>query len=92
MAEEWLTTGEAAELSTDPRKLATGSCNTTEPTDLDRRFIEIRQWLTAEGEYSDLIVEQGLLQDGDLQTETMVLPFHYSVDQALDSLNGRKGK
>ena len=47
-----------------------------QPTDLDRRFIEIRQWLTAEGEYSDLIVEQGLLQDDDLQPETMVVPFH----------------
>ncbi len=42
----------------------------------------------AEGEYSDLIVEQGLLQDDDLQAETMVMPFHCSVDQALDSLNG----
>ena len=59
-----------------------------------RRFIEIRQWLAAEGEYSDLIVEQGLLQDDDLQTETMVMPFHYSAEQALDSLNGsgRKGE
>jgi len=46
----------------------------------------------AKGEYSDLVVEQGLLQDDDLQTETMVVPFHYSVDQALESVNGRKGK
>ena len=61
-----------------------------QPTKLDRRFIEIRQWLTAEGEYSDLIVEKGLLQEDDMQTETMVMPFHYSVDQALDSINGRK--
>jgi hypothetical protein len=53
-----------------------------------------RQWLSPEGEYSDLIVEQGLLQDDDLQTETMVMPFHYSAEQALDSLNvnGRKGE
>jgi len=65
-----------------------------QPTDLDRRFIEIRQWLTAEGEYSDLMVEQGLLQDDDLQTETMVMPFHYTAEQALNSLNGivRKGE
>ena len=63
-----------------------------QPSDLDRRFIEIRQWLTAEGDYSDLIVEQDLLQDEDLQTETKVMPFHYSADQALDSINGRKGK
>ena len=48
-----------------------------QPTDLDRRFIEIRQWLTAEGEYSDLIVEQGICcKVDDLQTETMVVPFH----------------
>ncbi len=65
-----------------------------QPTDLDRRFIEIRQWLTAEGEYSDLIVEQGLLQGDDLQTETMIMPFHYLAEQALESLNGngRKGE
>jgi hypothetical protein len=25
-----------------------------------------------------LIVEQGLLQDDDLQTKTMIVPFHYS--------------
>ncbi len=43
-----------------------------QPTELDRRFIEIRQWLTAEGEYSDLIVEQGLLKDDDLHTESIV--------------------
>jgi hypothetical protein len=53
--------------------------------------LEIRQRLTAEDDYSDLIVEQGLLIDDDLQTETMVLPFHFTVVQALDSMNGRKG-
>ena len=63
-----------------------------QPTALDRRFIEIRQWLTAEGDHSDLIVEQGLLQDDDLHTETYVMPFHYSAEQALESINGRKGK
>ena len=65
-----------------------------QPTDLDRSFIEIRQWLTAEGEYSDLGVKRGLLQGDDLQKETMVVPFHYTVDQAPDSLNeyGRKGE
>ncbi|HSG15653.1 MAG TPA: hypothetical protein VLE70_04950 [Anaerolineae bacterium] len=50
------------------------------------------QWLTAEGGYSDLIFEQGLLQDDDLQTETMVMPFHYTADQSLDLINGRKGE
>ena len=30
-------------------------------TELDRRFIEVHQWLTADGGHSDLIVEQGLL-------------------------------
>jgi hypothetical protein len=63
-----------------------------QPTDLDRRFIEIRQWLTAEGDYSDLIVEQGLLQDDDLQTKTTVMPFHYSAEQALDWISGRKAR
>jgi len=32
-----------------------------EPDERDRRFIEIRQWLTADGVHSDLIVERGLL-------------------------------
>ncbi len=63
-----------------------------QPTDFDRRFIEIRQWLTADGEHSDLIIEQGLLQDDDLQTETMVMPFHFSAEQILQSINGRKGE
>ena len=63
-----------------------------QPTDLDRRFIKIRQWLTAEGEYSDLVVEQDLLKEDDLQTESIVMPFHLSAEQALDSINGRKGK
>ena len=62
-----------------------------EPTELDRRFIEIRQWLAAEGDYSDLIIEQGLLQDDDLQTKSIVVPFHLSVEQALESVNGRNG-
>lgn len=63
-----------------------------QPTVLDRRFIEIRLWLTVEGDYSDLIVEQGLLQDDDLQTQTMVMPFHYSAEQVLDMVYGRMGK
>jgi hypothetical protein len=62
------------------------------PTELDRRFIEIRQWLTVEGEYSDLIVEQGLLKDDDLKTESIVMPFLYSTEQALESVIGMKGK
>jgi hypothetical protein len=57
-----------------------------QPTNLDRRFIEIRQWLTAEGDHSDLIVEQGLLQDDDLQTERKVVPFHYLAEQALEQI------
>ena len=46
----------------------------------------------AEGEYSDLVVEQGLLQDDDLKTESLVMLFRYSVDQALERINSRKGK
>ena len=37
-----------------------------EPTTDDGKFVQVRQWLTAEGEYGDLIVEQELLQDDDL--------------------------
>jgi hypothetical protein len=39
-----------------------------------------------------LFIEQGLLQDDDLQTETMVMPFHYTVDLALNSINGNGRK
>ena len=39
-----------------------------------------------------LFIEQGLLQDDDLQTEKMVMPFHYTVDQALNSINGNGRK
>lgn len=64
-----------------------------QPTELDRRFIEIRQWLTVEGEHSDLIVEHGRLNDsGELLTEVKVVPFFLSTEEALDSINGRKGK
>jgi len=64
-----------------------------QPTELDRRFIEIRQWLTAEGEYSDLIVEHGRMDNsGELLTEVKVVPFFLSTEEALESVNGRKGK
>ena len=63
-----------------------------QPTDIDGRYIEIRQWLTADGDYGDLIVEQGLLQDEDLQTESFVMPFHYTAEQVLGLINGKKKK
>ena len=64
-----------------------------QPTDLDRRFIEIRQWLTAEGNYSDPIVEHGRVdKSGDLLTEVKVVPFFLSMEEALESINGRKGE
>ena len=64
-----------------------------QPTDLDRRFIEIRQWLTAEGDYSDLIVEHGRMDNsGELLTDVKVVPFFLSTEEALESVNGRKGK
>jgi len=63
-----------------------------QPTELDRHIIQIRHWLAAEGEYSDLIVEQGLLQNEDLQTDSFVMPFHYSTDQALESVISQKGQ
>ena len=63
-----------------------------QPTDLDRRYIEICQWLTVEGDYSDLIVEQGIVQDDDdLHTDSRVLPSCLSVKQALSEVKGRKG-
>ncbi len=63
-----------------------------DPSDTDGRFVEVRQWLTADGEHSDLIIEQGSLRDDDLQTESLVMPFHFSVEQALEKVNGRKGE
>ncbi len=47
-------------------------------------FIQIRQWETAVGENSELIVERGQLDEaGDLQTESQVMPFYMSVQDVL---------
>jgi len=46
--------------------------------------------VATEGDYTDLIVEQGLLQDDG--SSALVMPFRYSVDQTLDSLNRWKGE
>jgi hypothetical protein len=63
-----------------------------QPIDLDRCFIEIRQWLTAEGKYSDLVVEHGRMDNsGELLAEVKVVPFFLSAEEALDSINGRDG-
>jgi len=43
----------------------------------------VRQWLTAEGEYSDLVVEHGYLEGEELITQTIVVLIHVSVDEAL---------
>ncbi len=50
--------------------------------------------MTADGDHSDVIIEQDLLQNEDLQTESFIIPFHYTVDQVLESLSGygRKGE
>jgi hypothetical protein len=48
--------------------------------------------LTADGDHSDVIMEQDLLQNEDLQTGSFVMPFHYSAEQVLESVNGRKGE
>ena len=47
----------------------------------------------AEGEYSDLIVEHGRLNNsGELLTEVKLVPFFLSTEEALESINGRKGE
>ncbi len=54
------------------------------PIQPDDCFVQIRQWETADGESSDLIVEYGRLDEtGDLQTECQVLPFFMTVREAL---------
>jgi hypothetical protein len=54
------------------------------PIQPDDCFIQVRQWETADGESSDLIVEYGRLDEaGDLQTESRVLPFFMTVREAL---------
>jgi hypothetical protein len=63
-----------------------------EPSETDRHFVQVRQWLTAEGEYSDLVVEHGQVENNELQTEMEVVPFHFTAEQALDLINGRKAE
>lgn len=47
-------------------------------------FIEIRQWQTAVGEQTELIVEHGNLDEaGELQTQCQVMPFFLSVREVL---------
>lgn len=47
-------------------------------------FVEIRQWETADGANSDLIVEHGQLNAaGELETECEVMPFFMSVRAVL---------
>jgi hypothetical protein len=63
-----------------------------EPTTDDERFVQVRQWLTVEGEYSDLVVEHGRTDEtGDLATEIEILPFFLSTEEALERIYGRKG-
>jgi len=64
-----------------------------EPTTDDGKFVQVRQWLTAEGDYSDLVVEHGQTDEtGDLATEIEVLPFFLTTEEAIERINGRKGK
>ena len=64
-----------------------------EPATDDGKFVQVRQWLTAEGDYSHLVVEPGRLDEsGDLATEIEVLPFLLSTEEALERINGRKGE
>ena len=63
-----------------------------EPTTNDGKFVQVRQWLTAEGEHADLIIEHGQLEGEELQTEVEVVPFFLDTEQVLDIVNCRKGK
>lgn len=47
-------------------------------------FVEIRQWETADGNSSDMVVEYGHLdEEGELQTRCEVVAFFLSVREAL---------
>ena len=60
---------------------------TLEPQDVGDPFIEVRRWETISGEYSELIVETGYVDEtGELQTNCQVLPFHLSINQVLHSI------
>jgi hypothetical protein len=51
-------------------------------------FVQIRQWETAVGDNSELIVEYGQLDlFGDLHTECQVMPFHMSIREILTNLS-----
>ena len=59
-----------------------------QPNGNGESFVEVRRW-DAE-DRSELVLEHGQLDsDGDLQTTCMVLPFHFSTEQALASLGGK---
>lgn len=45
-----------------------------------------------EGEHIDHIVEQGLLLDDDLRTETIVVLFYHPVDRTPNSIYVREGE
>jgi hypothetical protein len=38
------------------------------------------------------LVEHGIVEHDELQTETEVIPFHFTAEQALDLINGREGE
>ncbi len=64
-----------------------------EPTTDDGKFVQVRQWLTVEGDYSDLVFEHGRTDEtGDLATEIEVLPFFLTTEEALERINCRKGQ
>ncbi len=58
----------------------------------DKQFIEVRQWQSFSGEHCELVVEHGEVNDRDvLLTQIEVVPFFLSTEEALESVNGRKG-
>jgi hypothetical protein len=63
-----------------------------EPSADDERFVQVRQWLTVDGDHADLVVEHGNVEGDELLTQIDVVPFHFTAEQALDLINGRKGE
>ena len=58
-----------------------------EPTTDDERFVQVRQWLTVEGDYSDLVVEHGRTDD-ELATWPLKSKSYPSSSQRKKHLNG----
>lgn len=53
-------------------------------------FVEIRRWTTIDGTAAELVAEYGALDgEGELQTKSVVLPFHWGLYEALQWVHQR---